>query len=119
MPSRAQLDPSAPETAYAVPDACSREVPDVLACLGTTPDGLTPEEAARRLAEIGPNELPEGEKHTLLSMIVGQFTDFLILLLIGAAIISGPLLREWADTIAIVVIVLLNAVIGVFQEYRA
>ncbi|MBN1193014.1 MAG: cation-translocating P-type ATPase [Coriobacteriia bacterium] len=113
------VDPSALDPKYRVESACTLESHDVLSRLDTSPDGLTEVEAAARLLEIGPNELPEGEKHTILGMIVGQFKDFLILLLIVAAIISGPLLHEWADTIAILVIVVLNAVIGVFQEYRA
>jgi P-type Ca2+ transporter type 2C len=116
----AELDPK-----YLVENACTLESRDVLSCLGTSADGLSDAEAAARLAEIGPNELPEGEKHTVFQMIVAQFKDFLILLLIAAALISGPgfmLLGEhpeWADVIAILVIVVLNATIGVFQEYRA
>ena len=112
-------DPSNLDSKYRMDDACSLGSDEVLTRLGTSPDGLADAEATARLAEIGPNELPEGEKHTVFQMIVGQFKDFLILLLIGAAVISGPLLKEWADTIAILVIVVLNAVIGVFQEYRA
>ena len=119
------VDPAELDPKYRVEDACSLESHDVLECLGTSAQGLTDDEAAERLAEIGPNELPEGEKHTIFQMIVGQFKDFLILLLIAAALISGPgfmLLGEhpeWADVIAILVIVVLNATIGVFQEYRA
>ena len=119
------IEPAALDPKYVVDAACTLEPGDVLGCLDTSPDGLTAEEAARRLAEIGPNELPEGEKHTIFDMILGQFKDFLIWLLIAAALISGPgfmLLGEhpeWADVIAILVIVVLNAAIGVFQEYRA
>ncbi|MDY0339595.1 MAG: cation-translocating P-type ATPase [Coriobacteriia bacterium] len=114
------LDPK-----YFIEDACTLESDEVLTHLDTSADGLTDAEAAARLADIGPNELPEGEKYTIFQMIVGQFKDFLILLLIAAALISGPgfmLLGEnpeWADVIAILVIVVLNATIGVFQEYRA
>ena len=113
------IAPSPAEPRYAVPDACTLDSAKVLDCLDSSLTGLTTAEAARRRADLGPNELPEGEKHTVLAMILAQFKDFLILLLIVAAIISGPLLHEWADTIAILVIVVLNAVIGVFQEYRA
>jgi Ca2+-transporting ATPase len=109
-----QLDPRyVVESPHAVP------AEEVLGRLEATSVGLSEAEAERRLSEIGPNELPEGETHTLFSMIVAQFKDFLILLLVGAAIISGPLLHEWVDTIAIIVIVILNAVIGVVQEFRA
>ncbi|MRR13123.1 ATPase, partial [bacterium] len=109
-----QLDPE-----FVAEDPHTRSAEDVLECLSADSDGLSDEEAARRLAEVGPNELPEGERHTLGAMILAQFKDFLILLLIAAAIISGPLLHEWIDTIAIMVIVILNAIIGVSQEYRA
>ncbi|MDP1758791.1 MAG: HAD-IC family P-type ATPase, partial [Thermodesulfovibrionales bacterium] len=80
--------------------------------------GLSSDEAQRRLAEYGPNELKEKEKRTLFMMFLDQFKDFMILILIGAAIISG-IIGEPADTIAIIVIVVLNAVIGFIQEYRA
>jgi len=103
---------------FAVGAPHTRSADDVLAALGSSPDGLTDAESARRLDELGANTLPEGEVRTIPAMVLDQFKDFLILLLIGAAIISG-VLGELADTIAIIVIVLLNAVIGVVQEYRA
>ena len=86
--------------------------------LKTSPQGLSTEEARRRLAAVGPNELTEGKRRTPLRMFCDQFTDFMILVLLAAAVISG-LIGEAKDTIAIVVIVVLNAVIGFFQEYRA
>lgn len=86
--------------------------------LGTSLKGLSAEEAGRRLAKYGPNELLEKKKKTALAMLLGQFTDFMILVLMAAAIISG-FIGEPADTIAIIVIVALNAIIGFVQEYRA
>ena len=80
--------------------------------------GLTMAAAEKRLAEHGPNALPEGKQRGPLSMLLAQFTDFMILVLIAAAVVSG-LVGEVSDSIAIVVIVLLNAVIGFVQEYRA
>jgi len=80
--------------------------------------GLEPEEAARRLETQGPNALPETAPRGLARMLLDQFSDFMILVLIAAAIVSG-VVGEPADTIAIVVIVVLNAVIGFVQEYRA
>jgi Ca2+-transporting ATPase len=80
--------------------------------------GITPAEASERLAEIGPNTIAEGRKRSLAVMFFGQFADFMILVLLGAAFISG-LIGEPQDTIAILVIVVLNAVIGAVQEYRA
>ena len=80
--------------------------------------GLSPEAAGAALARHGPNELPEGERRGLVRMAVDQLTDFMILVLLAAAVISG-LIGELIDTVAIAVIVLLNAVLGVVQEYRA
>jgi len=99
-------------------DAYMHAADDVLDALETSPQGLGASEASRRLETLGPNALPDGKQRSILAMIGAQFADFLILLLIGAAVISG-LLGEVADTVAIIVIVVLNAVIGVVQEYRA
>ncbi|MCR4295192.1 MAG: HAD-IC family P-type ATPase, partial [Elusimicrobia bacterium] len=91
---------------------------EALAALNTSAAGLTEEEAASRLAEHGPNELVEKQKRGLLAMFLDQFRDFMILVLIGAAIVSG-VIGDAADTVAIVVIVVLNAALGFSQEYRA
>jgi P-type Ca2+ transporter type 2C len=80
--------------------------------------GLHTAEAARRAARYGLNEIPEPARRGPWRMLLAQFTDFMILVLIGAAIISG-VIGEVEDTLAIVVIVLLNGVIGFVQEYRA
>ena len=80
--------------------------------------GLSAQEAARRLLRYGPNRLPEARRRSLARMLVDQFSDFMILVLIAAAVISG-VIGEPQDTVAIIVIVLLNAVIGFIQEYRA
>ncbi len=125
MSKRTPLDFASIDRAFVVEAAHTVPPEQVLERLGSTPEGLSADEAARRQDAVGPNELPEGEKRTIPSMILDQFKDFLILLLIAAALISGPgfmLLGEhpeWADVIAILVIVVLNATIGVFQEYRA
>ena len=80
--------------------------------------GLAAAEAAARLERHGPNRLPEGRPRTPWRMLLDQFMDFMILVLIAAAVVSG-IVGEATDTIAIVVIVLLNAVIGFAQEWRA
>ncbi|MGH0032653.1 MAG: cation-transporting P-type ATPase, partial [Myxococcota bacterium] len=80
--------------------------------------GLAPDEAARRLEADGPNVLPEGRRRSLAAMLASQFGDFMILVLLGAALVSG-IVGEPADSIAILVIVLLNGAIGAVQEYRA
>jgi Ca2+-transporting ATPase len=95
-----------------------RSVADTLDELRSSLQGLTSQEAQARLETHGPNELVEKKKKTPLLMFLDQFKDFMILVLIAAAVISG-VIGEPADTAAIVVIVLLNAVLGFTQEYRA
>ncbi len=80
--------------------------------------GLSQGDVQKRLLEYGPNELKEKKKKTVFVMFLDQFKDFMILVLIAAAIISG-LIGDPSDTIAIIVIIALNAVIGFVQEYRA
>jgi Ca2+-transporting ATPase len=69
--------------------------------LRTSNEGLTPAEARRRLVEHGPNALSEGARWTVFGILLGQFTDFMILVLLAAAVISG-LIGDVVDTIAIV-----------------
>jgi len=80
--------------------------------------GLTSEEARQRLEDYGPNELVEKKRKPLWMMFLDQFKDFMILVLIAAAVVAG-VIGEPLDSIAIAVIVLLNAVLGFVQEYRA
>ncbi|MBN1967312.1 MAG: HAD-IC family P-type ATPase, partial [Anaerolineae bacterium] len=86
---------------------------------GSTIDrGLDPAEAATRLAQVGPNELEErGGKHPL-AILWEQFTSTMVLILIAAAVVSG-FLGKPLETIAISAIVVLFAVLGFLQEYRA
>lgn len=95
-----------------------KDVETIISELQSSPDGISSEEAQKRLTQYGPNVLVEKKKKTPLMMFLDQFKDFMILVLIGAAIISG-IIGEATDTIAIVVIVVLNAIIGFLQEYRA
>ncbi len=80
--------------------------------------GLTAVAAVSRLGQVGPNVLHEAGRRHPLAMLASQFTDFMILVLIAAAVIAG-ILGELHDAIAIVVIVFLNGIIGFVQEYRA
>ncbi|MBU1214624.1 MAG: calcium-translocating P-type ATPase, PMCA-type [Gammaproteobacteria bacterium] len=80
--------------------------------------GLSAAEVALRRERFGPNALQEVVARPMWRMLLDQFTDFMIVVLIVAAIISG-IVGDVGDTIAIVVIVILNAVIGFIQEYRA
>jgi len=94
-------------------------VAETLQRAGTHPEtGLSEEEARRRLARHGPNRLPEQEGLSPLSLFIKQFTDLMVLVLLGAALVSA-LLGELLDAAAIFVIVLLNGVLGFLQEYRA
>jgi Ca2+-transporting ATPase len=96
----------------------SIDVDETLQRLETSANGLTLAEAQRRLSEYGPNTLPEKRQRSLLMILLGQFSDFMIMVLLAAALISG-VIGDPQDTIAILVIVLLNAIIGAVQEFRA
>ncbi len=90
----------------------------VLNTLESGSDGLSSEEAARRLEEHGPNSLPSVERPTLIARLARQFNNLLILVLIAAAVITA-LLGHWVDTAVIMAVVIINAVIGFVQEGRA
>ena len=91
---------------------------EVLRHLDSSSKGLSTSTARKRLTEHGLNIIPEKQQRTLASILLGQFSDFMIVVLMLAALISG-FIGEAQDTIAIVVIVLLNAIIGTVQEFRA
>jgi Ca2+-transporting ATPase len=80
--------------------------------------GLSRHDAGERQVTDGANELPEQAGRSLWTMVVEQFEDVMILLLLAAAVISG-IVGDAIDTIAILVIIALNATIGVVQGYRA
>ncbi len=90
----------------------------VLEALGTSPRGLASEEARRRLSENGPNTLAEAPGRTVIGMLLSQCTDFMILVLVAAALVSA-LIGGAKDAVVILTIVVLNAVLGFVQEYRA
>ena len=80
--------------------------------------GLTAGEAARHLAEVGPNELHRGVKAPAWKMFLSQFNDFMIWVLMAAVVISA-VEGQVLEAIAITAILLLNGVLGFVQEYRA
>jgi P-type Ca2+ transporter type 2C len=80
--------------------------------------GLSSQEAAERLAKYGPNQLDEKPGRSPIGLFFDQFKDFIIWVLIAAALISG-FLQEWVDALAIICIVIINAILGFVQEYRA
>ena len=91
---------------------------DVLERLRTSATGLTSAQARERLTMHGPNAIAEGHRRSVLAIFSSQFTDFMIVVLLVAAAISG-LIGDLEDTVSIVAIVLLNAAVGFVQEYRA
>ncbi len=98
----------APGTPYVAPPAF----------VDAGPPGLSTAEAGRRLAEVGPNELRRDDGTPSWRFLLAQFRSPVVLLMLGAAVVSG-VLREAADAIAIGTIVVLNALVGFFQESRA
>ena len=80
--------------------------------------GLTPEEARVRLERYGPNELRARAVKPAWRLLLEQFTNAMILVLIGAAVIT-TLLGDLKDTVVILAIVVLNGIVGFVQEYRA
>jgi Ca2+-transporting ATPase len=95
------------------------EASNVVSALQTFPDaGLQTHEAEKRLVEFGPNELEEADRPSLLQMILEQFNNFIVIVLILAAVISA-VLGDYIEAVAILAIVILNAILGVIQERRA
>ena len=88
--------------------------------------GLTAEQVRRRLARFGSNELQEAPRRTFWQMLLDQFNQFLVLILLAAAIVSALVgwsefnrtgeTAEFVDAAAIMAIVILNAILGVVQE---
>lgn len=80
--------------------------------------GLSTKEATKRLTNLGPNRIQERKKANPIKMFLSQFTDFMVLVLLAATMISG-LLGEYADAITIMAIVVVNAILGFIQEFKA
>jgi Ca2+-transporting ATPase len=94
-------------------------VDEVVARLQTdSKKGLNEKEVKERLERFGTNELARAAKAPLWSLFLNQFSDFMVLVLLAATFISG-LLGEYADAVTIMIIVVVNAILGFVQEYRA
>ncbi len=93
-------------------------VEEVLRHLEVQENGLSAEQAARRLQQYGPNQLQEAPRPTFWHMLWEQLNNFVVILLIVASIISA-LLGDYVEAAAIMAIVVLNAVLGIIQEQRA
>ncbi|MDI6031554.1 cation-translocating P-type ATPase [Flavobacterium sp. LB2P84] len=91
---------------------------EITQLLNTTPSGIDDITASERLCEHGKNQIEDKKKKTILQMVLSQLSDFMILILIAAAIISG-IIGDVTDTIIILAIIIINAVVGFIQEYRA
>ena len=92
----------------------------VAAALGVDPaPGLNTDEARRRLAAVGPNQLAEPARRPAWLALLDQFRNALIVILLVAAVVSLLVARDLKTPIVIAVVVLLNAVIGYVQEHRA
>ena len=95
----------------------------VISQLSGSENGLTSEEAERRIAENGKNKLAEGKKDSIIKQLLKQLADPMIIILLCAAAISGVLAvtqdESFADVIIILAVVAINAVLGVYQENKA
>lgn len=97
----------------------NQDVTTIIAELNTDgQQGLSTQEAAKRLAENGPNQLKEATSTSLLQKFINQFKDLMIAILLIAAIVAG-FTGEMVDASFILAIVIINAVFGVFQEAKA
>jgi magnesium-transporting ATPase (P-type) len=90
----------------------------VLSALQATPHGLERDEAKARLARFGPNTLPTAKSQGIASIFLHQFTSPLIYVLLAAAMVS-MVIQEWSDAGFIAAVLLINAIIGTYQEHSA
>lgn len=101
----------------------SNEKEEVLIAVNSNENGLTSAESQTRLETNGKNKLEEGKKETLLKRFLNQLKDPMIIILIAAAAISGLTAmyshEGFADVIIIMIVVIINAVLGVYQESKA
>lgn len=91
---------------------------EITQLVNTTPAGIDNVTASERLCEYGKNEIEDKKKRTVLQMLLHQLTDFMILVLVVVAIISG-ILGDLTDTLIILAIIIINATVGFIQEYRS
>jgi len=96
-----------------------KNIGEISGILHTDSDnGLGQEQIKQRQEQYGFNQLKEQKGTSAFTIFIEQFQDFIIWVLIGAALVSG-FLKEWVDAVAIIAIVILNAILGFIQEYRA
>ncbi|MCZ7646215.1 MAG: cation-translocating P-type ATPase [Planctomycetota bacterium] len=86
--------------------------------VGATAEGLSDDEVAKRFQKFGPNELRDAEPINPWAILASQFSSLIVWILIAAGVVSG-IFGEWVDALAITAIVVLNALIGFYQEFNA
>jgi magnesium-transporting ATPase (P-type) len=91
---------------------------DAMSRLETSEAGLNPQVAAERLKEFGPNALPEKPTKSALMRFLAHFNDVLIYILLAAAVVTGAM-GHWVDTLVILGVAVINAMIGFLQENSA
>ena len=91
---------------------------EVLKQLNGSEEPLTSQQVREHQEKYGRNELAEGKKETILHIFLGQYKDFLVMILIAAAIVSG-LLRDVESAVVILVVITINAVLGTMQTVKA
>ncbi|MBP1571898.1 MAG: ATPase, partial [Oscillospiraceae bacterium] len=100
-----------------------QQLSDVFKALNSSEDGLTSNEAQQVLEKNGPNKLAEAEKVTLVQRFVSQLKDPMIIILLAAAAVSAVTAaysgESFTDVFIILAVVLLNAIMGVYQESKA
>ena len=106
------------ETNQETKDYYSKEIDEILKECNTTREGLSDKEAEKRLKENGYNELRNKKTKTILELIWKELTDPMILILLGAVLLSA-ILKEWLEAAVVLVIICVNTIISVVQEKKA
>lgn len=96
----------------------SIEVQKLLHQLGSDEDGISDHESKQRLAQYGPNEIPDAGKKPLWKIVLKQFNNLMVYILFAAALISF-FTKHYVDVYVIIAIIIINAIIGFVQEYKA
>jgi Ca2+-transporting ATPase len=91
---------------------------EVLKHFSSTINGLSDREAEERLARYGPNEIRRDREISPIKILLAQFNSFIVYILI-AAVFMSVILQEYIDSVVIIAILIVNAILGFFQEYRA
>jgi Mg2+-importing ATPase len=96
----------------------SRPAAEISRALASGPEGLTQDEATRRLGQYGPNTLEVRRRGSGLGLFLGQFKSPIVLILIFASIMSA-FLHDWTDSLIVLGIVLASATLSFYQEFNA